>query len=114
MVCGKPSRMTREKFGSLSAARARSLIRLRCLSSLNGNPRGGDGVILIKHFVRLSIQENAPIPWSTNLAARWVRMLVVQLLVMALYHRGFSCRALMVFMYSRNLSRACAGEASVR
>ena len=105
--------MMREKFGSWSAARARSLIRLRCFNSANGQPSGGDGVILIKHFVGFSVKENAPIPWCTEFSRRWVRMLVVQLLVTALYQRGLSCRTFTVFMYSRNLSRACIGEASV-
>src|ERR1700757_2298767 len=31
-----------------------------------GQSAGGDGVILIKHFVGFSVKENAPSPWSTE------------------------------------------------
>jgi hypothetical protein len=65
---GKPSRIAREKFGSLSAARARSLIKLRCLNSAKGSLPGSDGVMLIKHFVGFSVKENAPIPWCAELS----------------------------------------------
>src|SRR5260370_5844141 len=43
-----------------------------------------------------------------------VRMLVVQLVVMALYQRGLFHRALSEWMYSRKRSRAWAGEMVVR
>src|SRR5207249_7326947 len=31
-----------------------------------GQPSSGEGVILIKHLVGLSIEKNAPIPWCTK------------------------------------------------
>src|SRR5205814_5281328 len=72
----------------------------------------GDGVTFISSaFPLTSIRQSHGARW---LVGRWVRMFVVQFVVMALYQRGWSRSELIAATYSRNRTRACAGEASVR
>src|SRR5439155_16169387 len=111
---GRPSRISFEKSGESLAARARVSIRLRAFSSVNGSP-----LVTMKWR---SYNNSSPLPLSRmrqshgtrSLGGCCVRMLVVQLVVMALYQRGLARRALSEWMYSRKRSRACAGEMVVR
>src|SRR4029077_14966104 len=85
---GSPSRISFEKSGESLAARTRVSIRLRVLSSAKGSP-------LVTMTWR-SYSSSSPLPLSRmrqshgtrSLAGCCVRMLVVQLVVMALYQRG--------------------------
>jgi hypothetical protein len=100
--------------GESLAARARVSIRLRAFSSAKGSPP----VTMTWRSYSIS----SPLPLSRmrqshgtrSLRGCCVRMLVVQLVVIALYQRGVFRRALSEWMYSRNRSRACAGETVVR
>src|SRR5437773_2178450 len=87
---GRPSRISFEKSGESLAARARVSIKLRVFSSAKGSPP-----------VRMrwrSYKSSSPLPLSRMRQSHgrrswggcWVRMLVVQLVVMALYQRGSS------------------------
>src|SRR6266487_4536150 len=110
-VPGSPTRISLEKSGESLAARARVSIRLRALSSVNGRPP------VTKALSRYN--NSSPLPLSRirqshgirSLLGCWLRMLVVQLVVMALYHRGTVRSALRECTYSRNRSRARSGEA---
>src|SRR5882724_13552620 len=85
---GRPSRISFEKSGESLAARARVSIRLRVFSSAKGSPP------VTKPPSRYN--NSSPLPLSRirqshgilSLLGRWLRMLVVQLVVMALYQRG--------------------------
>src|SRR5206468_3205761 len=113
-VPGKPSRISFEKSGESLAARARVSIRLRVFSSAKGSPP-----VTMRWR---SYMSSSPLPLSRmrqshgrrSLGGCCVRMLVVQLVVIALYQRGLFRRALSEWMYSRKRSRACAGEMVVR
>src|SRR5436190_4511345 len=108
---GSPTRISFEKSGESFAARARVSIRLRALSSANGRPP------VIKPPSRYN--NSSPLPLSKmrqshgilSLLGCWLRMLVVQLVVMALYQRGLVRSALSERTYSRNRSRTRAGGA---
>src|SRR5881392_3351070 len=85
---GRPSRIIFEKSGESLAARARASIRLRALSLANGRPS--------VTRARSSYNSSSPLPLSRirqshgilSLLGCWLRMVVVQLVVMALYQRG--------------------------
>ena len=111
---GRPCLISCEKSGESLATRARVSIRLRTFSSAKGSP---PVTMAWRSYI-----SSSPFPLSKmrqshgtrSLGGCCVRMLVVQLVVMALYQRGVVRRALSEWMYSRNRSRACAGETVVR
>src|SRR5438552_3536719 len=113
-VPGSPTRISFEKSSESLAARARVSIRLRVFSSAKGSPS-----VTMRWR---SYMSSSPLPLSRmrqshgrrSLDGCCARMLVVQLVVMALYQRGLFRRALSEWMYSRKRSRACAGEIVVR
>src|SRR5436309_9711832 len=114
IVKGRSFLIRFEKSGESLAARARALIRLRLFSSANENP---PVTMTLRSYI-----SSSPLPLSRirqsqgtrSLRGCCVRMLVVQLVVIALYQRGVVRRALREWMYSRNRWRACAGETVVR
>src|SRR5439155_24003747 len=83
---GRPSRISFEKAGESLAARARVSIRLRVFSSAKGSPS-----VTMRWRSYIS---SSPLPLGRlrqphgrrSWGGCWVRMLVVQLVVMALYH----------------------------
>src|SRR5438093_3822811 len=108
---GSPTRISCEKSDDVSARLARSLIRLCALSSANGRPPVTKAPSLYNN--------SSPLPFSRirqshgilSLLGCWLRMLVVQFVVMALYQRGSVRSALRECTYSRNRSRARLGGA---
>src|SRR5947207_15005331 len=87
-AAGRPSRISFEKSGEALAARARVSIRLRVLSSTKGIPS-----VTMKWRSYIS---SSPLPLSRmrqshgmrSFGGGCVRMLVVQVVVMAVYRRG--------------------------
>src|SRR5438034_6539707 len=113
-AAGRPSRISFEKSGESLAAIARVSIRLRAFNSAKGSP---PVTMTWRSYI-----SSSPLPLSRmrqshgtrSLAGCCVRMLVVQLVVMALYQRGLFRKALSEWMYSRKRSRAFTGETVVR
>src|SRR6266498_4276162 len=107
---GNPTRISFEKSRESLAARARVSIRHRVFSSAKGSPS-----VTMRWR---SYMSSSPLPLSRMRQSHgrrswggcWVRMLVVQLVVMALYQHGLFRRALSEWMYSRKRSRAFVGE----
>jgi len=50
--------------------------------------------LLVKQLIGFAVREHTPFPRRSILAASWERMLVVELVVMALCQRGLSLNAL--------------------
>src|SRR6266567_8303238 len=110
---GRPSRIIFEKSGESLAARARASIRLRALSSANGRPPVTKALSWYNNSSPLPLSRIRQSHGILSLLGCWLRMLVVQLVVMALYQRGCARSALSDRTYSRKRSRARSG-ATVR
>src|SRR5439155_20281585 len=103
---GSPTRISFEKSRESLAARARASIRLLAFNSAKGSPP------VTKPPSRYN--NSSPLPLSRirqshgilSLLGCWLRMVVVQLVVMALYQRGCARSALSERTYSRKRSRA--------
>src|SRR5205807_10161748 len=107
---GRLSRISFEKSGESLAARARVSIRLLCLSSANGRPPVTKAPSSYNNSSPLPLRRIRQSHGILSLLGCWLRMLVVQLVVMALYHRGCARSALRERTYSRNRSRARSVE----
>src|SRR5438093_13788610 len=96
--------MSCEKSGDVSARLARSLIRLCALSSANGRPPVTRPPSLYNNSSPLPLSRIRQSHGILSLLGCWLRMLVVQFVVMALYQLGWAGSALRECTYSMNAS----------
>src|SRR5262245_65847254 len=85
---GSPTRMTCEKSDEVSAAFARALIRLCALSSANDMPPVTKASCAYNISSALPLSRIRQSHDTRSLLGCWVRMVVVQFAVTALYQRG--------------------------